>query len=223
MLVGVFLAVDLAFFLANATKIIHGGWFPLVMGLLVFFLLTTWKRGRLLLFERFRKDAMPVDLFLKSISAKIHRVPGTAVFMTGTADGIPHALLHNLKHNKVLHERNLLLTVLIEEHPFVPSFRRLEVKRLDHEFYRVTIRYGFMEEPDVPVALLMGERHGVAVDLMDISFFLGRETIIPSMHPGMALWREFLFAWMSRNASSAMDFFRLPTNRVVELGSQVEI
>jgi KUP system potassium uptake protein len=222
-LVAVFLAVDLAFFLANATKILHGGWFPLVIGLLVFLLLTTWKRGRMLLFERFRKDAMPVELFLKSISARIHRVPGTAVFMTGTSDGIPHALLHNLKHNKVLHERNLLLTVLIEETPFVPSFRRLEVKKLDHEFYRVTIRYGFMEEPDVPGALLMGEHHGIAIDLMDISFFLGRETIIPSMHPGMALWREFLFAWMSRNASSAMDFFRLPTNRVVELGSQVEI
>jgi KUP system potassium uptake protein len=222
--VGLFV-VDFAFFAANATKIPHGGWFPLAIGLVIFVLLTTWKRGRGLLAASLRKDAMPVDLFLRtSSSSRIHRVPGTAIFMTGTTEVVPPALLHNLKHNKVLHERNALLTVLIEDVPFIAEERRLEITPLASGFYRAILRFGFMDEPDVPTALgRNGPAKGFAIDIMTTSFFLGRETIVPSEAPGMAPWREQVFAWMSRNATSAMDFFGIPTNRVIELGTQVEI
>jgi KUP system potassium uptake protein len=217
--------VDFAFFAANATKIAHGGWFPLAIGLVIFVLLTTWKRGRGLLAASLRKDAMPIDLFLRtSSSSRIHKVPGTAVFMTGTTEVVPPALLHNLKHNKVLHERNALLTVIIEDVPFVAETRRLEIVPLADGFVRVILRFGFMDEPNVPGALLReGPAKGFQIDIMTTSFFLGRETIVPSEKPGMARWREIIFAWMSRNATSAMDFFGIPTNRVIELGTQVEI
>ena len=219
------LVVDFAFFSANATKIPHGGWFPLAMGLVIFVLLMTWKRGRALLAASLRKDAMPIDLFLRSSSSsRIHRVPGTAIFMTGTTEVVPPALLHNLKHNKVLHERNALLTVLIEDVPFVAEERRLEIVPLAEGFFRAILRYGFMDQPNVPAALARnGPAKGFVVDIMTTSFFLGRETIVPSETPGMAFWREQVFAWMSRNATSAMDFFGIPTNRVIELGTQVEI
>jgi KUP system potassium uptake protein len=142
--------------------------------------------------------------------------------MTGAREGIPHALLHNLKHNKVLHERVVLLTVQVDDIPQVPESRRIEVRPLAGRLYRVVVRYGFMQTPNVPAALMLGEKAGLAFDLMDTSFFLSRETLIPSAVPGMALWREALFSWMSRNAATAMNFFRLPPNRVVELGTQVE-
>ncbi len=219
-----FFIIDMSFFIANATKITHGGWFPLVIAIVAFILLTTWKRGRALLMQRLEKDAMSVESFLGALSSRVTRVPGTAVFMTGHSGGIPHALLHNLKHNKVLHERNLLLTVHVQSAAHVPDSQRLEIEDLSGGFTRVLIHYGFMDDPDVPAALALGAGVGMPYKPMDTSFFLSRETIIPSRHPpGMAIWREKLFAWMSRNAASAMDFFKLPTNRVVELGTQIEI
>jgi KUP system potassium uptake protein len=224
-LVGVFLALDLAFFLANSTKIPHGGWFPLAIGLAVFLLLTTWKKGRQLLMARLSEDVMPVDVFLSSLSERVTRVPGTAIFLTGTRSGVPLALLLNLKHNKIVHERVVILTVVIEETPFVRQERRIRHEVLGPNFQRLILSFGFMEDPNIPRALACAGREelGFFYEPMSISYFLSRETIIPSSRPGMAMWREGLFAWMARSATSAMDFFHLPSNRVVELGSQVEI
>jgi KUP system potassium uptake protein len=195
----------------------------LAIGLVIFILLTTWKRGRQLLLARIDQDAMPVDIFLKSISNRAIRVPGTAIFMTGRPDGIPSALLHNLKHNKIIHERNILLTVEMQPVAHVPMARRLSAAELGPGFHRLTMIFGFMDDPDVPSALRHADEIGLPINLMETSFFISRETIVASMVPGMMLWREALFAWMSRNAANAMDFFGLPTNRVVELGAQVEI
>ncbi|RJF92921.1 potassium transporter Kup [Sphingomonas cavernae] len=219
----VFFIVDTAYFAANLTKVPDGGWFPLLVGLFAFTLLTTWAKGRKLMMDRMREAAMPIAVFVNSAANSATRVPGTAVFMTSTADGVPHALLHNLKHNKVLHERVILLTVKIEDVPYVAMEQRCGLKDLGHGFHRLVIRYGFMQEPDVPEALRLTTGCGPEFKMMDTSFFLARQTLLPSARPGMALWRERLFAWMMRNAESAMDFFKLPTNRVVELGSQVEI
>ena len=215
--------IDAVFFAANATKIPHGGWVPLVIAAAGFILLTTWKRGRKLLFARLSEDAMPVDLFLESLSAKVTRVPGTAVFLSGTTAGVPHALLHNLKHNRVIHERVIFLTVVTHEIPHVGPASRLEVQHLGRRFYRIKVNYGYLDQTDIPGALKDAARFGIEFNDMETSFFLGRETLIPSRRPGMALWRESLFAWMSRSATSALDFFKLPPNRVVELGTQVEI
>jgi KUP system potassium uptake protein len=215
--------MDLAYFSANLTKVPDGGWFPLLMGFIIFTMLTTWARGRGLMIERMREAAIPVPVFIKSAVNSATRVPGTAVFMTSSAGGVPHALLHNLKHNKVLHERVVLLTVKIENVPYVTSTKRIWFENLESGFYRLVVRYGFMEEPDVPAALALATDCGPKFKMMDTSFFLARQTLIASSRPGMAIWREKLFAWMLRNAESAMEFFRLPTNRVVELGSQVEI
>jgi KUP system potassium uptake protein len=215
--------VDLAYFSANLTKVPDGGWFPLLMGFVIFIMLTTWSRGRGLMIDRMREAAIPVPVFIKSAVNSATRVPGTAVFMTSTAGGVPHALLHNLKHNKVLHERVILLTVKIEDVPYVDPIKRIWFEDLEAGFYRLVVRYGFMEEPDVPAALALATECGARFKMMDTSFFLARQTLIASSRPGMAIWREKLFAWMLRNAESAMEFFRLPTNRVVELGSQVEI
>jgi KUP system potassium uptake protein len=222
LLVAVFLTVDIAFFTANITKITQGGWFPLAIGLVAFILLTTWKTGRKILLARLVNDEMPVETFIGAFET-VPRVPGTAVFLTGSAEGTPHALLHNLKHNKVLHQRNVLLTVCTEEVPYVPNKDRIELTDFGDGFYRVLLRYGFMQDTDIPKALALCERHGLSFEMMETSFFLNRETLIPSKKPGMAPWREHLFAWMTRNATSAMVFFRLPPNRVVELGTQVEI
>ncbi len=222
-LVGLLLIIDLSFFVANVGKVTHGGWFTLLVGLIIFILLTTWKRGRELLIARIDMDAMPVETFLKSVSSRIARVPGTAIFMTGRQQGIPSALLHNLKHNKVIHQRNILLTVVMRAVAHVPVARRLSVEELGPDFYRVTLSFGFMDDPDVPAALRHAGDFGLPVNLMETSFFISRETIVPSMLPGMMMWREALFAWMSRNAANTMEFFSLPTNRVVELGTQVEI
>jgi KUP system potassium uptake protein len=222
-LLAVFFIVDGAYFAANLTKVPDGGWFPLLVGLVVFTLLTTWAKGRSLMLERMREAAMPVEIFVKSATNSAARVSGTAVFMTTSPDGVPHALLHNLKHNKVLHERVMLLTVKIEDVPFVEEGRRFELTDLGSGFYRLVIRFGFMQESDVPAALARVESCGPQFKMMDTSFFLARQTLLTSSRPGMAVWREKLFAWMLRNAESAMEFFKLPTNRVVELGSQVEI
>jgi KUP system potassium uptake protein len=221
--VGLFLFIDFCFFAANLTKITHGGWFPLAIGFAMFMILTTWKRGRALLSERVNKDSLDLDTFLSAVSDRVSRVPGTAIFLTGAAGGTPGSLLHNLKHNKVLHEQVVVLTVLFEEVPYLPEEQRFELTVLPKNFYRLVVRYGFMEEPNVPAALRQAEEKGLHCDPMQSSYFLSRETIIPSSKPGMAMWREHVFAWMSRSATSAMDFFNIPPNRVVELGTQIEI
>jgi KUP system potassium uptake protein len=220
---GGLLIVDLAFFSANITKVMHGGWFPLVIGALLFTLLTTWKKGRELLFARRSDESMPVDTFLTSLNPSVTRVPGTSVFLSGTTEGVPHALLHNLKHNRVVHERVVFLTVITEEVPHVPENERLTITHLGRRFYRLILRYGFMDETDIPLALKAASQQNFEFNEMETSFFLGRETVMPSRRPGMAIWREHLFAWMLRSATSAMNFFKLPPNRVVEMGTQVEI
>jgi len=218
-----FFTVDGAYFAANLLKVPDGGWFPLLIGAIAFTLLTTWAKGRQLMIARMDEASLPIEIFIKSAASSAARVPGTAVFMTSSASGVPHALLHNLKHNKVLHERILLLTVRIEDVPYVAPDKRLETMDYGSGFYRVILHYGFMEEVDVPAALAQIKGCGPACKMMDTSFFLARQTLLASSRPGMAIWRERLFAWMLRNAESAMEFFKLPTNRVVELGSQLEI
>ncbi len=221
--IGTFILIDIAYLASNLTKIPDGGWFPLAVGALVFTFLTTWAKGRHLMMLRLRESAMPIEVFIKSAATAATRVPGTAVFMTSSPTGVPHALLHNLKHNKVLHERIMILTVVIDEVPYVDDEDRIEVRDLGSDFYRIVIRYGFMQELDVPAVLKKVENCGPKLKMMDTSFFLARQTLLASDRPGMAIWREKLFAWMLRNAETAMEFFKLPTNRVVELGSQVEI
>jgi KUP system potassium uptake protein len=221
-LLAIFFAIDLLYFSANLLKVPDGGWFPLLIGAIAFTLLTTWAKGRKLMIDRMAEAALPMEVFIKSAATSATRVPGTAVFMTTSMSGVPHALLHNLKHNKVLHERIMLLTVRIEDVPYIAA-KRIETRDYGAGFYRIVVRYGFMEEIDVPAALKQVETCGPEFKMMDTSFFLARQTLIASARPGMAIWREKLFAWMLRNAESAMEFFKLPTNRVVELGSQVEI
>jgi KUP system potassium uptake protein len=212
---------DLAFFAANIIKIHDGGWFPLVAAVAVFTLMTTWRRGRRILDDRLREEALPVSLFVESIRRNPPlRVAGTAAFLFRNAEGTPTALLHNLKHNKVLHERVLLLTIVTEEIPHVPPGSRQTAECLGQGIERLTIRSGFMEEPDLSAALASLDE---PLTMESVSFFLGRETLIPTNRPGMALWREKLFAWMTANARSAAAFFRLPPNRVVELGAQIEL
>ncbi len=222
-LLAVFFLVDGAYFTANLTKIPSGGWFPLLVGFCIFVVLTTWSKGRQLMIDRMRESAMPIKVFIQSAATSATRVPGTAVFMTSSPEGVPHALLHNLKHNKVLHERIILLTVKIADEPYIPEGQRCSIEDLGQGFHRMILRYGFVEEPDVPNALANVHRCGADFRMIDTSFFLARQTLLPSSRPGMMIWREKLFSWMLRNAESAMEFFRLPTNRVVELGSQLEI
>ncbi len=222
-ILAVFFIVDIAYFGANLLKVPQGGYFPLLIGLVIFTLLTTWSRGRALMRERMAESTMPMEIFIKSASGSAQRVPGTAIFMASTSAGVPSALLHNIKHNRILHERVIILTVDIAEMPFVDESKRATCKSLGEGFYRVILRYGFLEETDVPAALAKVDLCGPPFDMMQTSFFLSRQTLIASKVPGMAIWREKVFAWMLRNAANAMEFFKLPTNRVVELGSQVEI
>jgi KUP system potassium uptake protein len=220
----IFLTIDLSFFSANAIKLFHGGWFPIVVAILLFALLSTWKRGRQLLMERLAPGAIPIEPFIQSVTAHPPtRVPGTSVFLTAAAEGVPHALLHNLNHNKVLHERIVLLTVHTRDIPHVPDGERIEIVPLGGDFYRVIAHYGFKDEPDVPRALELAAAKGLKFEMMETSFFVSRQTLIPKVGPGMALWREKLFALMSRNAASATTFFRIPANRVVELGTRIEL
>jgi KUP system potassium uptake protein len=218
-----FLIVDGAYFAANMMKVPDGGWFPLLIGAIAFTLLTTWARGRKLMRDRMTEVALPIEIFAKSANNSATRVSGTAIFMASSTGGVPSALLHNIKHNKVLHERVVILTVQIAEIPYVDPECRFEVHDLGDGFFRSVIHYGFMEETDVPEALKKMEVCGGKFDMMQTSFFLSRQTLLPSDKPGMPIWREQIFAWMLRNAATAMEFFRLPTNRVVELGSQVRI
>lgn len=222
-ILAVFFIVDIAYFGSNLLKVPSGGYFPLVVGLIIFTLLTTWSRGRQLMRERMAEATMPMEIFIKSASGSAQRVPGTAIFMASSSSGVPSALLHNIKHNRILHERVIILTVDIAEVPYVDPSNRASCKSLGEGFYRVILRYGFLEETDVPAALAVVDLCGPPFDMMQTSFFLSRQTLIASKVPGMAIWREKIFAWMLRNAANAMEFFKLPTNRVVELGSQVEI
>ncbi len=221
--IGLFALVDGTFFASNVTKVVDGGWFPLVVAAIIFTALTTWARGRALMRRRLEQEAVPLQVVVKS-AAHVHRVRGTAVFLSTSADTVPSALLHNLKHNQVLHERVLILNVKVEDVPHMPSDKRLEVSDAGGGFYRVVLHYGFMDEVDVPADLARVRSCGSAFDMMSTSFFLGRQKLIPDkQQPGMALWREKLFAWMVTSSESAMEFFKLPTNRVIELGSQVRI
>ncbi|RIV84646.1 potassium transporter Kup [Aurantiacibacter zhengii] len=218
-----FLIVDGAYFAANLTKVPDGGWFPLLVGGIAFTLLTTWAKGRQLMRQRMTEAGLPLDIFAKSARGSTARVPGTAIFMNSGSKGTPSALLHNIKHNKVLHERVIVLTVQIADVPNVGEEDRCRIEELGDGFFRVILSYGFMQETDVPAALKRREMCGGPFDMMQTSFFLSRQTLLSAENPGMMVWREKLFAWMMRNAATPMEFFRLPTNRVVELGSQVEI
>jgi KUP system potassium uptake protein len=221
--ISVFIIVDGLYFASNLTKLFAGGWFPLLVGAVAFVLLTTWAKGRQLMVARLAEAALPLKVFIKSAATSASRVPNTAVFLTSTTDGVPPALLHNLKHNMVLHERNILLTVSVEDVPHVPRYKRITSSDEGEGFYRVILHYGFMDEVDIPAALTGLQDCGPDCKMMHTSFFLSRQTLLTASRPGMAIWREKLFAWMLRNAQSAMEFFKLPSNRVVELGSQVEI
>ena len=219
-----FLSVDLVFFAANTDKILQGGWFPIATGLAAFTVMATWKRGRLLLHERLKELAIAIEPFLDSVARHPPaRVPGTAVFLTTKFEGVPHALMHNLKHNKVLHERVVLLTVVFQDIPHIDASERIEIWPLGNNFYKVFVIYGFKDETNIPEALELCAPLGLEFNMMDTSFFLSRETLIPTRRPGMALWREKLFVSMSRNAGSVTTYFQIPTNRVVELGTQVEL
>ena len=221
---GVFLTIDLAFFGANALKITHGGWLPLVIGWLLFTLMTTWKTGRKLVAARLTARALPIEDFLAMVEkTRPTRVPGTAVFMTAQPRGTPPALAHNLRYNKVLHQRVVTLMVTTQPVPHVAANKQVTVRGLGQGVFDVVIRYGFMEDPNVPDALARAREHGLEVDEDDVTYFLGRETLIVTSTPGMATWRERLFVLMARNAVRATSFFRLPPERVVELGVQVEI
>jgi KUP system potassium uptake protein len=219
-----FLVVDVTLFSATTLKLFHGGWFPLTLGSIVFIVMLTWKRGRMLVFQNLQKHAIPLEDFLQSLFvAPPTRVYGTAIFLRGESDGVPHALLHNLSHNKVLHERVVFLTVHMQEEPWVPKAKQVSVQALGHECYQLNIRYGFKDEPDIPAALALCAEHGLPFEMMETSFFIARQTVISTPGVGMAPWREHLFVAMSRNARGAADYYQIPTNRVIELGTQVEI
>lgn len=221
--VGTFLIIDGIYFASNLTKITDGGWFPLLIGLIAFTALTTWAKGRQLIHTRLAEDGLPIDVFVKSVATSIHRIRGTAVYLTASSTGVPASLLHNLKHNQVLHEKVLLVTVAVQDVPVVPLGQRGEVEELGGGLSRVILRYGFTEEPDVPAALDCIKGKVGPLPPLTTSYFISRQTVIATKRAGMALWRERLFAWMIRNSATAMEFFKLPPNRVVELGSQIEI
>ncbi|HEX9195778.1 MAG TPA: potassium transporter Kup [Azonexus sp.] len=217
-----FLVVELMFLAANILKIPDGGWFPLVAGMGTFILMTTWKRGRLLLAERLKGERLELSLFLESLAASMPtRVAGTSVFLNADPKGVPHALLHNLMHNKVLHERVVLVSAQFFDVPYVPEVDRVEVRQLSDNFWSVIIQYGFKDEPDIPLALSMCAEAGLEFNALDTTYFIGRETLIPKLKSEMAFWREKLFIAMFRNGGSATTFFKIPSNRVVELGTQV--
>ena len=224
MLVALFLVVDVAFFSANVLKIPDGGWVPLVIGIFIFTLMLTWKTGRNMLYSMLKNEAMAIDPFIEAVGAHPPlRVSGTAIFMTPNLDGVPHAMLHNLKHNKVLHEKMVLLTVKFLDYPHTSNEERVTVEDLPNEFYRVTVRYGFKDEPDLPRDLVLCAEQGLVLDAMDTSFFVGKEILIASNASGMAFWRKKIFIGLFRSAETITNQFKLPPNRVVELGSQLKI
>jgi KUP system potassium uptake protein len=219
-----FLVIDIALFSSTSLKIVSGGWFTLAISAFMVVIMLTWRKGRELVFQNIQRHLIPVQDFFQSLFiSPPHRVEGTAIFFRAEGDGVPHALLHNLLHNKVLHERVILLTVVSMDIPHVPSNERVKVESFGQECYQVNVQYGFKDERDIPSALKLCESEGLAVDFMSTSFFIARQTVIASPQMGMALWRERLYATMARNARDAADYFRIPPNRVIELGTQVEI
>jgi len=221
---GFFIVIDIALFSASTLKLLHGGWLPLLLGTALFTVMLTWRTGRHLVFKNLEKHAIPLEAFLNSLfMAPPVRVPGTAVFLRGESDGVPHALLHNLSHNKVLHERVVFFTVHIVEEPYVPADEQVKVTALGHECYQLNVHYGFKDEPDMPKLLDQCGCQGLTFEMMETSFFIARQTVISSPGDGMAPWREHLFVAMSRNARAAADYYQIPPNRVIELGTQVEI
>jgi KUP system potassium uptake protein len=221
---GIFFAIDFAFLASNALKFAEGGWFPILIAGIIFTLMVTWKEGRLLLNNRLSADSIDLKGFLEAVFVSPPvRVDGTAVFLTSEPGHVPNALLHNLKHNKVLHETNLFVTVRNHEVPWIGMDKRLEISSLGHHCWQVVLNYGFKNDPDVPSALTQMRGQGCQIDAMSTSYFLSRDTVVPTLGVGMSPWREKLFAQMHRNASSAADFLNLPNNAVVELGSKVEI
>ena len=221
-----FLVIDIVFIGSTSLKIISGGWVPILIGAMVFTILMTWKTGREIVFNRLEKDALPLDLFIKSVSLSDETkfVPGQAVFLTGNPNIVPHAMLHNIKHNKVLHERNILVTVITRDVPYVPDQERIRVEVLNEKFQRIFVYYGFKDQPDIPNALeLAYGQLEIDFDMMHISFFISRDRLIHTVGDGMAPWREKLFISMQRNTSPVSDFYQIPPNRVVEMGSQIEI
>jgi KUP system potassium uptake protein len=221
---GFFLMIDVSLFGANVLKILHGGWFPLLLGIVLFTVMLTWKRGRQLVFESLEKHTIPLEDFLQSLFvAPPVRVPGTAIYLRGETDGVPHAMLHNLSHNKVLHERVVFLTVHIREVPWVPVSERVRIVPFGHECYQLNVYYGFKDEPNIPRALEVAKGQGMEFEMLDTSYFIARQTVIHGPGAGMAPWREHLFVGMSRNARGAADYYQVPTNRVIELGTQIMI
>jgi KUP system potassium uptake protein len=220
--ISVLLIVDLTYFAANVIKIPQGGWFPLGIAVLSFTVLSTWKRGRKLLFDQIARQSVPMQVIIDSADP-INRVSGTAIFLTTYGEGAPSAMLHNLKHNQVLHERNVLLTVVVEDKPYVTEGNRLLIQDMGKSFYRVRVFYGFMETPDLPAALESCATRGLPFDMMSTSFFISRALIVTSPKPGMMKWRESLFLALSKNAMNAADFFKIPANRVIEMGTRIEI
>jgi KUP system potassium uptake protein len=221
-LIAVLFVVDITYFAANAIKIPQGGWFPLMIALVSFTVLTTWKRGRELLFAEVARQSVPMQTIIDSVD-DVPRVAGTAVFLTPTSVGAPSSMLHNLKHNHVLHERNILLTIVVEDKPYVTKGNRFLIKDMSKNFYWVRVFYGFMESPDIPAALELCGTQGLPFDMMSTSFFISRALIVSSPNPGMVKWRERLFLALSRNAMHAADFYKIPVNRVVEMGTKIEI
>jgi KUP system potassium uptake protein len=221
---GFFMIMDIMLFSSSSMKLLHGGWFPLLLGSILFTGMMTWKRGRALVFENLQKHAIPLEDFLQSLFvAPPTRVYGTAIFLRGESDGVPHALLHNLSHNKVLHERVVFLTVHMTEEPWVPEAEQAKVVELGHNCFQVNVSYGFKDEPDIPKVLRSCAAQGLEFEMMETSFFIARQTVISTPGAGMAPWREHLYVAMSRNARGAADYYQIPTNRVIELGTQVEI
>ncbi|MCH4244978.1 potassium transporter Kup [Acinetobacter gerneri] len=221
-----FLLIDLIFIASTSLKIFSGGWVPMLIGVIVFTVLMTWRTGREIVFNRLEKDALPLELFIKSVSLSDETifVPGEAIFLTGTPNMVPHAMLHNIKHNKVLHERNILVTVITRDVPFVPDQERVRVEVLDNRFQRIFVYYGFKDQPNIPQALELAYKQlSQDFDMMQMSFFISRDRLIHTVGDGMSPWREKLFISMQRNTSPVSDFYQIPPNRVVEMGSQIEI
>ena len=219
---GSLFVIDIAFFAANAVKIPQGGWFPLVVGVISFTMLTTWRRGRKLINDEMSQSSMPLESFIQ-FTTDVHRVSGTAIFMTGSTEGVPSALLHNLKHNQILHERVVLMTIKTADSPFVKNSNRVQIQDLGENFSRIIVTYGFMQNPDVPLALALCEAQGMSFDMMSTTFYLARETVVPAAKSSFNFMRAQIFRLMSKNATSSTDFFKIPANRVVELGTQIVI
>lgn len=220
------LIIDLIFVASTSLKIAGGGWVPIMIGAVVFTVLMTWKDGRQIVLSRLESDALPIDLFIKSVSMSSETmiVPGDAIFLTGTPNIVPHAMLHNIKHNKVLHERNIMITVITRDIPFVAQVDRIQVEKMDDRFFRIFVYYGFKDQPNIPRALKQAyDQLEIEYDMMHISFFISRDRLIHTLGDGMAPWREKLFISMQRNTSPVSDFYQIPPNRVVEMGSQIEI